>query len=60
MNLCDPSLHRVQASIERLPRDLTHLFFQLLDLAASIHIYLGMPGYQRFGNLYHYVRGTSS
>jgi hypothetical protein len=60
MNLLDPSLHKIQASIQRLPNDLTHLFFQLLDLASSIHIYLNRPGIQKFGNLYHCIRATSS
>jgi hypothetical protein len=53
MNLRDPSLIKIQTNIQNLPKDLTDMFFQVLDLAASIHMYLNSPGIQRFGNLPH-------
>jgi hypothetical protein len=59
-NLRDPTLIKIEVNTRSLEDNLTDLFFQVLDLAASIYIYLDNNEVQRLGNFHPLVRAVTS
>jgi hypothetical protein len=59
-NLRDPNLIKIEINTRSLEDNLADLFFQVLDLAASIYMYLDDNEVQRLGNLHLLVRAVTS
>jgi hypothetical protein len=58
-NLRDPNLIKIEINTRSLKDNLTDLFFHVLDLAASMYMYLDDNEAQRLGNLHPLVRAVT-